>query len=85
MSAREPNKKRKRDGGKEKATVGQLTSHIRNKQVRSDQYGKLRHKAKVRPFTQLLAPRRVILDTQKRVIAFWRRLSLRLAPLVPCS
>ncbi|CAL5229421.1 g12743 [Coccomyxa viridis] len=46
MSAREPNKKRKREGGKEKATVGQLTSHIKNKQVRADQYGKLRHKAK---------------------------------------
>ena len=47
MSAREPSKKRKREGGKEKPTVGQLTSHIKNKQVRADQYGKLRHKAKV--------------------------------------
>ena len=55
MSAREPSRKRKREGGKEKATVGQLTSHIKNKQVRSDQYGKLRHKAKVHHVPPLTA------------------------------
>ena len=47
MSAQEQNRKRKREE-KAKATVGQLTSGIKNKQVRSEQYGKLRHKAKVR-------------------------------------
>ena len=44
MSAQEQNRKRKREE-KGKATVGQLTSGIKNKQVRSEQYGKLRHKA----------------------------------------
>jgi hypothetical protein len=48
MSARDQSKKRKREGEREKATVGQLTSGIKNKQVRSEQYGRLRHKAKVR-------------------------------------
>ena len=33
----------------EKPTVGQLTSHIANKQVRSGAYGKLRAEKKVRP------------------------------------
>lgn len=47
MSAREPVKKRKWEGEKEKPTVGQLTSSIKNKQVRSEQYDKLKHKAKV--------------------------------------
>jgi len=40
-------KKRKREPGSEASTVGQLTSHISNKQVRSEQYAKLKHKAKV--------------------------------------
>ena len=55
MSAQEQNRKRKREE-KGKATVGQLTSGIKNKQVRSDQYGKLRHKAKVRVFYLSITP-----------------------------
>jgi hypothetical protein len=41
-------KKRKREtSGQPAPTVGQLTSQISNKQVRSEQYAKLKHKAKV--------------------------------------
>ena len=32
----------------EHKTIGQLTSHIRNKQKREETYGKLKHKKKVR-------------------------------------
>ena len=55
MSAQEQNRKRRREE-KGKATVGQLTSGIKNKQVRSEQYGKLRHKAKVRVFCLSIRP-----------------------------
>ncbi len=49
-------KKRKRETGVDGPTVGQLTSHITNKQVRSEQYAKLKHKAKVSVcFTSLAA------------------------------
>ena len=59
MSAQEQNRKRKREE-KGKATVGQLTSGIKNKQVRSEQYGKLRHKAKVCIFSLSTTP--LVLD-----------------------
>ena len=55
MSAQDQKRKRKREE-KSKATVGQLTSGIKNKQVRSEQYGKLRHKAKVRVFYLSMSP-----------------------------
>ena len=32
----------------EPASIGQLTSHIANKQRRSEEYGKLKHKKEVR-------------------------------------
>lgn len=35
-------------GPGEKKTIGQLTSHIRNKQKRGEEYAKLKHKQKVR-------------------------------------
>ena len=37
----------------EKPTVGQLTSHIGNKQVRSEAYGKLKAAKKVHPAPHL--------------------------------
>jgi predicted MPP superfamily phosphohydrolase len=43
---KEIKKKRKREGDFA-PTIGQLTSHIKNKQVRSEQYAKLKHKAQV--------------------------------------
>ena len=48
MQHKKDDKKRKREAGTQNGpTVGQLTSHIANKQVRSAQYEKLKHKAKV--------------------------------------
>ena len=48
MQHKKDDRKRKReDGSQNGPTVGQLTSHIANKQVRSAQYEKLKHKAKV--------------------------------------
>ncbi len=46
---KEDSKKRKREpiGSIDGPTVGQLTGHIANKQVRAEQYAKLKHKAKV--------------------------------------
>ncbi|CAL8464898.1 g4433 [Coccomyxa elongata] len=46
--SKEDSKKRKREpiGSIDGPTVGQLTSHIANKQVRAEQYAKLKHKAK---------------------------------------
>ncbi len=44
----------------EKPTVGQLTSHIGNKQVRSEAYGKLRAAKKVRPASQLAVHKAVL-------------------------
>lgn len=46
---KDDSKKRKREpiGSIDGPTVGQLTSHIPNKQVRAEQYAKLKHKAKV--------------------------------------
>ncbi len=35
-------------GGREERSIGQRTSHIKNKQRRSELYDKLRHKASVR-------------------------------------
>ncbi len=49
-----PKRQRDADGDDEEpvqkgpATIGQQTSHIRNKQVRSELYAKLKHKKKVR-------------------------------------
>jgi hypothetical protein len=37
------------DGSRGGATVGQQTSHIKNKLVRAEAYAKLKHKHKVRP------------------------------------
>lgn len=48
MSVEKKEKKRKRPDHGHGPTFGQLNSHIRNKQVRSEQYAKLKHKAKVR-------------------------------------
>lgn len=56
--SKEDSKKRKREpiGSIDGPTVGQLTSHIANKQVRAEQYAKLKHKAKVHNGATCVAP-----------------------------
>ena len=46
------------DSKSEMATIGQLTSHIANKQVRSEKYGQLKHKQKV--CTVFAGPKRAL-------------------------
>ena len=48
MQKKDDRKRKGEASGQPAPTVGQLTSGIANKQVRAEQYAKLKHKAKVR-------------------------------------